>query len=176
MICEPTSFDFQSMGTVAKFCQSFKVFPIFLTWCEHGVTFLLSLSWISRPDAPMNSEVAIVNSMWRHNCWHWLWVKELDLDPDRVPSETRSGSKPSLKSSFKSRLIVNMAPGSFFHRAISWHVVKHDKSTLVEVMAWCRQATSLYMNQCWPSFMWPYGVTTSQWVEVCPLVYDKAMP
>ena len=25
-----------------------------------------------------------------------------------------------------------------------------DKSTLVEVMAWCRQATSHYLSQCWP--------------------------
>ena len=40
-----------------------------------------------------------------------LWIR-LDLDPDRVSSETRSGSKPSLESSLKSRLLVNMAPGS----------------------------------------------------------------
>ena len=25
-----------------------------------------------------------------------------------------------------------------------------DKSTMVWVMAWCRQATSHYLNQCWP--------------------------
>ena len=39
-----------------------------------------------------------------------------------------------------------------------------DKSTLVQVMAWCRQATSHYLSQCWPSSMSPYGVTRSQWV------------
>ena len=32
-------------------------------------------------------------------------------------------------------------------------------STLVQVMAWCRQATSHYLSQCWPSFLSPYGVT-----------------
>ena len=26
----------------------------------------------------------------------------------------------------------------------------HGKPTLVQVMAWCRQATCHYMNQCWP--------------------------
>ena len=26
----------------------------------------------------------------------------------------------------------------------------NDKSTLVQVMAWCRQAPSHYLNQCWP--------------------------
>ena len=40
-----------------------------------------------------------------------------------------------------------------------------DKSTLVQVMAWCRQATSHYLNQCWPSSMSPYGVTRPQWVN-----------
>ena len=34
-----------------------------------------------------------------------------------------------------------------------------DKSTLVQVMAWCRQATSHYMNQCWPRSMTPCDVT-----------------
>ena len=28
-----------------------------------------------------------------------------------------------------------------------------DKSTLVQVMAWCRKATSHYLSQCWPSSM-----------------------
>ena len=32
-------------------------------------------------------------------------------------------------------------------------------------MAWCRQATSHYLSQCWPSSLSPYGVTTPQWVN-----------
>ena len=27
-------------------------------------------------------------------------------------------------------------------------------STLVQVMAWCRQATSHYLSQCWPKSLW----------------------
>ena len=42
-----------------------------------------------------------------------------------------------------------------------------DKSTLVQVMAWCRQATSHYLSQWWPSSMSPYGVTRPQWVDLC---------
>ena len=42
-----------------------------------------------------------------------------------------------------------------------------DKSTLVQVMAWCRQATSHYLSQCWPRSVLPYGVTRPQWVKVC---------
>ena len=40
-----------------------------------------------------------------------------------------------------------------------------DKSILVQVMAWCRQATSHYLSQCWPRFISPYGVTRPQWVN-----------
>ena len=40
-----------------------------------------------------------------------------------------------------------------------------DKSTLIEVMAWCRQAPSHYLSQCWPRSLSPYGVTRPQWVN-----------
>ena len=39
------------------------------------------------------------------------------------------------------------------------------KSTLVQVMAWCRQATSHYLNQCWHRSLPPYGVTRPHWVN-----------
>ena len=40
-----------------------------------------------------------------------------------------------------------------------------DQSTLVHVMAWCRQAPSHYLSQCWPRSMSPNGVTRPQWVN-----------
>ena len=40
-----------------------------------------------------------------------------------------------------------------------------DKSTLVQVMAWCRQATSHCLSQCWLSSLSPYGVARPQWVK-----------
>ena len=40
-----------------------------------------------------------------------------------------------------------------------------DKSTLVQVMAWCRKAKSHYLSQCWPSSMSPYGITRPQLVN-----------
>ena len=40
-----------------------------------------------------------------------------------------------------------------------------DKSTLVQVMAWCRQATSHCLSQCWISSLSPYGVTRPQWIN-----------
>ena len=41
-----------------------------------------------------------------------------------------------------------------------------DKSTLFQVMAWCCQATSHYLSQCWLSSLSPYGVARPQWVKV----------
>ena len=68
--------------------------------------------------------------------------------------------------------------------AIRWMLLDldDDKSTLVQVMAWCRQATSHYLNQCWHRSLSPYGVTRPQWVinrhtftycgYICVNVYD----
>ena len=41
-----------------------------------------------------------------------------------------------------------------------------DKSTLVQVMAWCHQATSQNPSLCWLRFMSPYGVTRQQWDQI----------
>ena len=85
-------------------------------------------------------------------------------------------------------MINSLAPGGFenifqnvFFKLISWidtlsnsceTVLRRmpqnpsdDKSTLVQVMAWCRQATSHYLSQCCPRSLSPYGVTRPQWVK-----------
>ena len=54
-----------------------------------------------------------------------------------------------------------------------------DKSTLLQVMAWCLQATSHYQTQCWPWSMSPYGITRLQWVDGCqeknaPMIFNFA--
>ena len=49
-----------------------------------------------------------------------------------------------------------------------------DKSTLVQVMAWCRQATSYYLSQCWPRSLMPYGITRPQRVNVPSNLWYKA--
>ena len=41
--------------------------------------------------------------------------------------------------------------------------VSNDKSTWVQLTAWCHQATSHYLRHGWPRSMLPYGVTMSQW-------------
>ena len=49
---------------------------------------------------------------------------------------------------------------------VPWNPID-DKSILVQVMAWCHQAESHYLSQCWPSSKPPYGITRPQWVLIC---------
>ena len=55
----------------------------------------------------------------------------------------------------------------FCEIAIRWirQYLADHKSTLVQVMAWCHQATSHYLSQCSPRSMSPYEVTRQQWVN-----------
>ena len=57
--------------------------------------------------------------------------------------------------------------GISFEIALIWMSLDFtdDQSTLVQVMAWCRQAASHYLGQCWPRSQSPYGVTRPQWVN-----------
>ena len=41
-----------------------------------------------------------------------------------------------------------------------------DKSTMVRVMIWCRQATSIYRNQYWPGSLSHHGVTRPHCVKI----------
>ena len=58
---------------------------------------------------------------------------------------------------FQSCLLIGIFTSSKDNalRWMPWDLTD-DKSTLVQVMAWCRQATSHYLSQCWPSSMSPY--------------------
>ena len=47
-------------------------------------------------------------------------------------------------------------------RWVPWNYID-DKSTLVQVMAWCRQATSHYLNQCWPKLVTPPPPPPQPW-------------
>ena len=61
---------------------------------------------------------------------------------------------------------VNDAWGISCETAVRWMSLNltDDKSTLVQ--AWCRQATSHYLSQCWPRSLSTYGVTRPQWVNI----------
>ena len=48
-----------------------------------------------------------------------------------------------------------------------------DKPTLAQFMAWCREATKLYLTECWSKSLSPYGAMGPQWVTSTPRVTIK---
>ena len=68
---------------------------------------------------------------------------------------------------FNLALLIGISKSSY-DNVLRWmpRDLTDDQSTLVQVMAWCRQATSHYLNQCWPRSPPPYGVTRPQWVDM----------
>ena len=69
-------------------------------------------------------------------------------------------------SIFKLTLLIGTFRASF-DKVLRWMIqdLTDDKSTLIQVMAWCCQATSHYLSQCWPRSTSPYGVIRPQWVN-----------
>ena len=72
---------------------------------------------------------------------------------------------------------------SVYGNAFGWitQALTDEKSTLVQVRAWCHQATSHYQHQCWPSTVLPYGITSPQWVQILgmlssALLQNKSTP
>ena len=63
--------------------------------------------------------------------------------------------------------LVNGGWGISYEISLRWITLDltDDKSPLVQVMAWCRQATSHYLSQCWPRSLSSNGVTRPQWVN-----------
>ena len=51
--------------------------------------------------------------------------------------------------------------------ALKWQSLDliDDMWILGQVMTWCRQATSHYLNQCWPRSMSLYAIAGPQWVK-----------
>ena len=122
--------------------------------------------------------------------WWYIWGEHGSVLPgwDGVggPCPSYNGIRPQVGA--QKRDINSLAPGKFeWHfRYLSFQIISvidgwviscqlalrwmsldltDDKSTFVQVMAWCCQATSHYLSQCWPRSLSSYGVTRPQWVN-----------
>ena len=64
-------------------------------------------------------------------------------------------------------IIQNSSFGTHYEIALCWmpQNLTIEKSTLLQVMAWCHQAPSHYLIQCWSKFMLQYGITRPQWLN-----------
>ena len=64
--------------------------------------------------------------------------------------------------------IQNNSLGTAFKFTLMQMAQNHidAKSTLIQVMAWCCQATSYCLSQCWPISMLSYGISRPQGVKI----------
>ena len=103
-------------------------------------------------------------TLWYHGPVYWLVIYALvnSLVPERC------GRNFKKNIFFKLICWIDIL-NLFYEIGLRWvpHNPIDDNSTLVQVMvmAWCRQATSHYLSQCWPKSMSPCGVTRPQWVN-----------
>ena len=99
-------------------------------------------------------------SILRHMCVTWpLWINSL------VPGRFEWDFRHVI---FKQILVIDgWGICCASEIALIWMSLDtDDQSTLVQVMAWCRQATSHYLSQCWPRSVSSYGITRPQWVNL----------
>ena len=85
----------------------------------------------------------------------------------KVNSLTPGRFKANFRWVISKLILVVNGWGISCETALIWVSLDHtyDMSTLVQVMAWCRQATSHYLSQCWPRSLPPYGIIRPQWVN-----------
>ena len=97
------------------------------------------------------------------------WCHQLTLVNSFAPGTSECDSKDEI---FNLVLLIGIFRSSH-DNALRWmpQDLTDDKSALVQVMAWCHQATSHYLSQCWLSPLSPYGIARPQWVKVMVWYY-----
>ena len=118
-----------------------------------------------------DNEIANVNVMLQIKCYgNNNNYKDIHFAVAIVPITLNSWAPGRLQENLRKNIfkliLVTDGYGISGEITLRWTSLdlSDDKSTLVQVMSWCRQATSHYLNQCRPKSLPPYGVTRPQWV------------
>ena len=127
--------------------------------------------WILKDLSDIRSYACVINCSKLHllgvKPWWWWWYNPCRLICQYVNSLDPGRFQFHFRLVILKLTLVNGGWGISYEIALRWMPldITDDKSTLVQVMAWCRQATSHYLTQCWPRSMSPNGVTNPQWVK-----------
>ena len=91
--------------------------------------------------------------------WNMLYVRINSLSCGRCGSDFGN-------MIFK-LIIQNSTLNNRCEIALRWMLknINNEMSELVQVMAWCYQAPSHYLSQCWLRFLSPYCITRPQWIK-----------
>ena len=104
-------------------------------------------------------------------CWfsYSMFIKEMPVDILDILFNSLAPGRFVQKIKwviFRLILVIDaeLDLGKFPSGECHW-TFSNEKLALVQVMAWCHQATSHYLSQCWPKSMSLYGITRPQWVN-----------
>ena len=138
-------------------------------WRHHACSRLLLPCWAPLPMLPAHPTFLWIFTM------NWDWAKKrLRIPSSPLGNITSEQFNPFVPGrcgiKFKStifKLFYGIVSKALVVELLSGgcHRSSLEMSTLVQVMAWCRQATSIYLNQCWPRSMSPHCIAMSQWVS-----------
>ena len=161
-----------------------------ITWVSWNVSHIFVYAWVRLWQVLSVSTYVVINHSYLSSLTHrhrlmngsdngLLPVHHLDIGRTKHPqtfttlliSTFNSLAPGKFAGNFKQvifkQILVIDSWGISCEIALIWMSLDFidDQSTLVQVMAWCRQATSHYLSQCWPRSMSPYGITRPQWVN-----------
>ena len=117
------------------------------------------MAWRWPGDMPLSEPMMV--SLLTHTCvTRPQWVNSLALEK----------CDNNMKSIIFKLITQNDSLGTSWEIELSWvpQNLINEKSALVQVLAWCCQATSHYLSQCWPRYTPPYGIPRPQWVNSSP--------
>ena len=117
------------------------------------------MAWRRPGNKPLSEPMMV--SLLTHIC-----VIQPQWDNSLAPGRSECHSKNII---FNLVLLIGSFRSSH-NNALRWmsQDLTDDKSTLVQVMAWCLQETNLYLSQCWLSSLSPYGAARPQQVKSFP--------
>ena len=116
----------------------------------------------------------VMLSIWRYkivmlyiNKYGWSWEAENILMSWIINSLPPVRCGCNFKNIIFKLIVQNDSLGTCYETVLKWmqQNLANEKSTLLQMMAWCHQATSHCMSQCWPRSLSPYGITRPQWVK-----------
>ena len=127
--------------------SQFRKIPITTPHCQLLGLEVLYL-WNALPACPKESITKMLESKWRMLRYWGLTFMYLYSFNSLAPGRPRCHFKTAI---FNLILLTGIFKSSK-DNALRWmpRDLTDNKSTLVKVMAWCRQATSHYLSQCWP--------------------------
>ena len=136
-------------------------------FCTSGPMCQKSVNLVTRrvSNSKMTSHTQIFSFAQPLVILHFAKKKYLQIN-SLVPGRTECDSKNGIFNLVLPCLLIGIFRYSH-DSALRWmpQDLTDDKSTLVQVMAWCHQATSHYLSQCWLSLLSPYGIIRPWWVK-----------